>query len=162
MRGIMLKRELRIMEIKLEKSANHRIAMLAILLKRQIFRIIAKHNLEITPEQWIVMYYLWQEDGLAIGEIAHKSKKDFANVTRIVEKLEKAGYLTKRKNLSDSRSYTVHLLPKSEEIKEPIQQCWQESMNISMDGISCEEQEFLIKIIDKIENNIVNNIDNLQ
>ncbi len=150
------------MEIKLENSPNHRIAMLAILLKRQIFRIIAKNNLDITPEQWIVMYHLWQQDGSTVGEIALNAKKDFANVTRIIEKLEKAGYITKRKNLADSRSYTIHLLPKSDEIKKPIQQCWKESMNIAMEGINNEEQEFLIKILDRIEKNVMQNLESLQ
>lgn len=142
------------MELKLEESVNHRIATIAILLKRQVFRIIAENNLDITPDQWIILYYLWQENGLSIGEIANRSKKDFANITRIIDKLEKLGYVSKRKNAKDSRSSNVFILPKGEGIKDNIHNCWQESTEIALKEISKEEQQFLLKILDKIENNI--------
>ena len=92
------------MDIKLEESVNHRIAALDGLLRRQVFRIIAENNLEITPDQWVVMYCLWQENELSVGEISKRTKKDFANITRIVDKLEKRGYVNKVKSKKDSRS----------------------------------------------------------
>jgi DNA-binding MarR family transcriptional regulator len=146
------------MENKLEDSINHRIATLALLLKRQVFRIIAKNELEITPEQWVVIYYLWQENGLTIGEIANRSKKDFANVTRIIEKLEKLGYISKRKSDKDNRSYNIFILPKADEIKDKVQNCWKESTEMALKGISESEKQFLLGIIDKIENNILKNL----
>lgn len=146
------------MENKLEDLVNHRIATLAILLKRQAFRIIAKNELEITPEQWVVLYYLWQEDGLTIGEIAIRSKKDFANVTRIIEKLEKIGYICKTKSETDNRSYNIYLLPKAEEIKAKVQNCWKESSELALEGISESEQQYLLEIIGKVENNVLRNL----
>ena len=146
------------MENRLEDSVNHRIATLAVLLKRQVFRIIAENELEITPEQWVVIYYLWQENGLSIGEIANRTKKDFANVTRIINKLGRLGYIKKRKSDKDSRSFNVYILPKAEEIKEKIQNCWKESSELALIGISESEQKYLLEIIDKIEDNILKNL----
>jgi DNA-binding MarR family transcriptional regulator len=147
------------MEYKLEDSVNHRIATLAVLLKRQVFRIIAENELEITPEQWVVIYYLWQENGLTVGEIANRSKKDFANVTRIIDKLEKIGYISKRKSDKDSRSYHIYTLPKAEQIKDKVQNCWNESSEIALKGISESEQQYLLGIVEKIENNILRNLE---
>ncbi|MDR3706268.1 MAG: MarR family transcriptional regulator [Paludibacteraceae bacterium] len=147
------------MEYNLDNTINHRIATLAILLKRQVYRIIAENNLEITPEQWVIMYYLWKENGLSIGEIAAKSKKDFGNVTRIIDKLEKLEYVNKRKNDKDSRIINIYLLPKAEDIKEPITKCWEKSTNITLKGISDSEQEILLNILNKIENNILENLE---
>ncbi len=145
------------MNFKLENSVNHRIATLAVLLKRQVFRIIAKNNLNITPEQWVIMYCLWQENGLPVGEISNRTKKDFANVTRIVNKLEKLGYVKKVKSTKDSRSINICILPKADEIKNDIQNCWKESTEIALQGITKKEQENFLKIIEKIENNILEN-----
>ncbi len=150
------------MKINLEESANHRVAMLGALLKRQIFRIIAKNKVEITPDQWVILYYLWQTDGLSIGELADKTNKDFANVTRIVNKLEQAGYVEKIKCSTDSRKLSVHVLPKADGIKDIVQQCWQESMDIALKGVSIEEQKKLIEIIDKMENNILDGLESVQ
>ena len=145
-------------ENKLEDLVNHRIATLAILLKRQAFRIIAKNKLEITPEQWVIIYYLWQENGLSIGEIANRSRKDFANVTRIIEKLEKIGYISKRKSDTDNRSFNIYLLPKAEKIKAKVQNCWKESSELALEGISESERQYLLEIIVKVENNVLKNL----
>jgi DNA-binding MarR family transcriptional regulator len=146
------------MENKLENSVNHRIATLAVLLKRQVFQIIAKNELEITPEQWVVIYYLWQENGLSIGEIANRTKKDFANVTRIINKLEKIGYISKIRSDKDSRSFNVFINTKADAIKDAVQKCWKQSSDLALKGISEQEQQYLLGIIDKIENNILENL----
>lgn len=146
------------MDFNLDKSVNHRIATLAVLLKRQVFRIIAENELEITPDQWVVMYYLWEKNGLSVGEIASKSKKDFANVTRIVDKLEKSGFVEKRKSKDDSRKTNIYILPKADNIKQKIHNCWSESSAIALKGISTSEQQFLLDIIQKMEDNILDKL----
>lgn len=146
------------MDFKLEESVNHRIAALAGLLRRQVFRIIAENNLEITPDQWVVMYCLWQENELSVGEISKRTKKDFANITRIVDKLEKRGYVNKVKSKKDSRSTIIHILPKADNNKEKLQNIWKESTDLAMRGISEKEQQEFITIIEKIENNILVNL----
>ena len=147
------------MEFNLDHTVNHRIATVAILLKRQVYRIIAENKLEITPEQWVVMYYLWKENGLSVKEIASRSRKDMGNVTRIVDKLSKLGYVSRRKGEKDSRVSNIYILPKAEEIKEQIQNCWRESTEIAVNGISETEQQLLLGILDKVEQNILKNLD---
>ena len=146
------------MEFNLEESVNHRIATLAGLLKRQVYRIIAENKLDITPEQWVIMYYLWQQNGLSIGELANRTYKDFANVTRIVDKLEKLGYVNKVRNTGDSRSTNVFILPKADEIKQQIQNCQRESTDIALKGISEIDQKKILSIIEKMEKNILENL----
>jgi|JFJP01.1.fsa_nt_gi DNA-binding MarR family transcriptional regulator len=143
------------MNYNLDDLVNHRIAMLAILLKRQILRIIAKNELDITPEQWIILYHLWNKDGLTISEVANISRKDIANATRIIDKLEKMGYVSKKRNENDSRSYLINALPKAEEIKNKVQNCWKESVELATEGISKSEQQELLIIIEKIESNVL-------
>lgn len=138
---------------KLDNQVNHRIAIVAGLLKRQIYRIIAENGVEITPEQWVILNYLWEKDGLTIGELATKSKKDFANVTRIVEKLQKQGYVTKEKSKDDGRSYLVFYTKKAKEIKSEVKKCQKRSLKISLKDVSQKEQDAILAILDKIEKN---------
>ncbi len=133
--------------------------MLAVLMKRQVFKLIADYKLKITPDQWVVMYYLWQENGLSVGEIARRSKKDFANVTRIVDKLEKMEYVAKRKSKKDSRISNVFIQPKADEIKADIQNCWKQASDIALLEVSEQEQQQLMKILGKIEKNILESIE---
>lgn len=149
----------RTMDYKLDNIVNHRISMLAVLMKRQVFKILASRNIEITPDQWVVMYYLWEENGLSIGEIARRSKKDIANVTRIVDKLKRQNYVTKKKSETDSRISHVFILPKGDAIKADIQKCWKDASDIALNKISKAEQQQLMQTLIKIENNILTNLE---
>lgn len=142
------------MNENLEKTINHQIANLAALQKKQAFRIIAKNHLDITPEQWVILYYLWEKDGQILGELVSNTKKDFANVTRIVDKLISSCYVEKRKDNKDNRKSKIFLLPKGYAIKQAVIRCWKESSDISLKDISEEEQQLFQNILCRIENNV--------
>ncbi|MFB6319436.1 MarR family winged helix-turn-helix transcriptional regulator [Saccharicrinis sp. FJH54] len=146
------------MDFNLERIINHRISMLSLLMKRQVLKIIADNRLDVTPEQWVVLFYLWQEDGLSIGEIAQRANKDFANVTRIVDKLIKMEYVTKKKSALDGRSFQVYIQPKADHIKDSIQNCWKQASDVALKNISEAEQAQLDGILAKIEHNISNDL----
>lgn len=128
-------------------------------MKRQVFKLIADNNLKITPDQWGVMYYLWQENGLSVGEIARRSRKDFANVTRIVEKLEKQGYVAKRKSKKDSRISNVFILPKADGIRKDVQDIWKQASDVALNKVSEPEQQQLMGILAKIEKNVLKSLE---
>lgn len=148
------------MDFNLENIINHKISMLSLLMKRQVLKLIADNNLDITPEQWVVMFYLWQENGLSIGEIAQRSKKDFANVTRIVDKLIKMDFVTKKKSEKDGRIFHVYIQPKANNIKSDVQNCWKQASDIALQGISETEEQQLVNTLDKIESNLLRDLDN--
>jgi len=139
----------------LETNINHRLATVAMLLKREAFRVISEKNLNITPEQWVVLYYLWEEDGLSIGNLVKRSKKDFANISRIVEKLIASGYVEKKRSPEDGRSFHIYLLPKAFLIRNEVQKCWQELSDMLADNMSEQEKSSFLKILDKIEDNLI-------
>ena len=118
---------------------NHKIAKLSGIIKRQIYQIISEEGLDITPEQWVLLVNLWENDGQTIGDLVTQSQKDFANVTRIVEKLSKNGYIIKRKNHKDGRSVLLYCTDKVKTIMPHINKCQMLSLNISLKGISQEE-----------------------
>ncbi len=122
---------------------NHKIAKLSGIIKRQIYQIISEEGLDITPEQWVLLVNLWENDGQTIGDLVTQSQKDFANVTRIVEKLSKNGYIIKRKNHKDGRSVLLYCTDKVKTIMPHINKCQMLSLNISLKGISQEEQDTL-------------------
>ncbi len=139
---------------ELDKNINHRMAVIAALAKRLIYKSLNDEGLEITPDQWALLYYLWAEDGLTVGEIAGLSKKDFSNVTRIIDKLVRDGYVEKRNDIRDKRSFRVFLRPKANAIRERVEKVRNKTMSESISGISSEDQEFLLEILRVMEANI--------
>lgn len=146
--------KVRFMNIDLDTNINHRLATVAAQNKRLVFRVIAEQGLSITPDQWTVLHYLWKKDGLTIGELVTHTKKDFANVTRVVERLVRDGYIQKLQNPDDHRSYCVFVLPKANEIKDAVQNVFHIMVTLSLKDLSETEQNFLLEILAKIENNV--------
>lgn len=141
-------------EYNFDTSINHQLATTANSLRRLAFKLITEKGLDITPEQWVVLYYLWTENGSSLSTLSEKSKKDFANVSRIVDKLVKSGYIEKRKSETDSRSYNVFLLPQAESIRGKLISCWKEATEILMNGIPSEKQEMLLELFSKMDKNL--------
>lgn len=146
------------MEDDLEDSLGHKISILAVLLKRQVFRNFAENKLPITPDQWIIMHFLWEQNGLSISELALKTKKDFANVTRIVDKLSRQNYVERRKDQTDSRITKVYTLPAGDDLRIEIEQCWKRSNEILLYNISYAEQEMMLDGLRRMERNLAEHL----
>ena len=82
-------------------------------------------------------------------------EKDFANTTRIIDKLVSLGYVEKRKSPADSRITTIFLMPKAETIQEAVNKVWEASTEIAMQGISGTEQAFLLDLVERMEQNVL-------
>lgn len=140
----------------LDKSINHTIAYAATLMKRQLFSLFKKNNLEITPDQWVVLYYLWQQDGLNFGELAEKTKKDNANITRIINRLEKQNLVKKVNRKDDKRFYNVYLTDNANNTKDKVYGSILTSTDICSNSLSIEEQTILLKLLNKLIANMKN------
>ena len=58
-------------------------------INRKLYRSFRKLSIDITPEQWTVLYYLWSRDGVTQQELCNVTFKDKPSMTRLIDKLEK-------------------------------------------------------------------------
>jgi len=63
----------------------------------------------ITYPQYLVLTVLNEEDGGTIGGIAGRLALESSTVTPLVQRLERAGLVTRQRSLSDERQVQVHL-----------------------------------------------------
>ncbi|GFN32904.1 MarR family winged helix-turn-helix transcriptional regulator [Paenibacillus xylaniclasticus] len=66
---------------------------------------------QLTSEQWSLLLTLHHEDNISQKELADRTEKDPANVTRILDQLERKGFVTRQPNPEDRRSYLMHITP---------------------------------------------------
>lgn len=64
---------------------------------------------DLTPEQWSVMNRLVEKDGINQNRLAERTIKDRHNINRILNQLEKKGYIERRSDDSDKRVHIVFL-----------------------------------------------------
>ncbi len=72
-------------------------------------RNISQAGLEITIDQWLVLKTLQENPGIQLTTIAADVFKDVASITRIVQLLEKNGYVNRTDNVSDGRRSSFSL-----------------------------------------------------
>ena len=51
-------------------------------INRKLYRSFRKINIDITPEQWTVLYYLWSKDGVTQQELCNVTFKDKPSMTQ--------------------------------------------------------------------------------
>jgi len=141
-------------EFKLENSINHTIVQASILLRRQLFALFKKNSIDITPEQWVVLYFLWQNDGSSLGEISQKTQKDNANTTRIVNRMEAQGLVKRVIKEDDKRFFYLYLTEYAKRIKLGVYNSILKSTEICSTGLNEEEQRTFLCLLNKIINNM--------
>lgn len=121
-------------------------------LKNALIQIFKPYD--VTPEQWVILKRLWQQEGITPKYIAELTFKDQPTVVRILEKLEKKGFIFREINSEDSRSYLIYLTASGRELKNILLPLAEEKQNEVLSGIDKEEVEKLIQLLNKIYGNI--------
>ncbi|WP_256865476.1 MarR family winged helix-turn-helix transcriptional regulator [Paenibacillus sp. 32352] len=74
----------------------------------------------ITPEQWTILCRLQGNDGISQKELAARADKDPPTTTRILDVLERKGYVRREMNAEDRRSFCVYSTPLGKELAEKL------------------------------------------
>jgi DNA-binding MarR family transcriptional regulator len=102
-----------------------------------------------------ILMTLHKEDALTQGEIAEKIHVDKATVSREVRKLLRNGYLERKRDEKDRRRHIISLSPEGKKIIPEIKKVLLEWKKILLHGFSKEERAFIMKAIEKMEQNAI-------
>ncbi|NIK76219.1 MarR family transcriptional regulator for hemolysin [Paenibacillus castaneae] len=64
---------------------------------------------DVTPEQWSLLACLHEHDGITHKDLAIRIEKDPANITRLVDQLERKSLVSRVANPSDRRSQLLYI-----------------------------------------------------
>lgn len=74
----------------------------------------------ITYPQYLVLLVLWEGDAIPIKAIADRLQLDAATITPLVQRLEEASLVTKKRDATDDRVVNVYLSEKAREIQSRV------------------------------------------
>ena len=116
---------------------------------------IAKAGIEITIDQWLVLKTIEEDNSISQKDIAVKTFKDVASITRIIELLVKKGYLSRNLKTQDRRRFELTLTNEGNDIIKKMQPYIQINRTQALKNITDEElinlQSTLLKIISNID-----------
>lgn len=106
--------------------------------------------LDLTYTQYITFMVLWEKDGLTIGEIGERLHLDNGTLTPLLKKMEKQGYITRKRDQEDERKVTIHLTKEGRDMKQKLVHVPLQVEKCT--PISIEEANELYRILYKILN----------
>ena len=102
--------------------------------------------------QYIFLSLLYERDGISQEELAHQLMIDKGTTARAIDKLEKAGYVTRTTNPKDRRAYTIFITQKAQDIKPELYKTLRSWTDVLVADLSLEEREMLEAILKKMVN----------
>ncbi|MFK7802467.1 MAG: MarR family winged helix-turn-helix transcriptional regulator [Anaerolineae bacterium] len=106
------------------------------------------------PEQWFLLFRLYEQDGRSQKELADNHANDFPNITRLIDALVKKGYVQRKVDAADRRKQRVYLTQPGREFMETRMPWVVKTRQDIFKGISDEELFQLVQTLEKIEENL--------
>lgn len=109
----------------------------------------------ITPEQWVVLKNISEEEGVSQKEIANKVEKDANTVKDIVDKLDKKLLIKKEKNKNDNRAFSLYLTTKGKNFVQSLSLIDEKMLNEIVSELDETDISNLNSILSKIESKLL-------
>ena len=109
---------------------------------------------EISPEQWSVIYRVVEAPGISQKIVSDSTYKDQGNLTRMIDKLVKNGFLTKKQNSKNRREIQLFPTNKSIDLSKTVAKHSTQHNNNMLNSFSKEEKEQLFSLLNKVYDNL--------
>jgi DNA-binding MarR family transcriptional regulator len=121
---------------------------------RRLQKKFNAQGLNLTIEQWSVLYQLWKEDGKSQQELCNATFRDKPSITRLVDNLEKSGLVKRVPSTDDRRINKVHLTEQALLLQEQTMLLAEETLNEALEGVPAEHIELCKEVLQKVYDNL--------
>lgn len=111
-------------------------------------------DLNLTIEQWSVLYHLWKEDGISQQDLCLATFRDKPSMTRLVDNLEKATLVVRIASKTDRRKNLVYLTDKAKAIQDMCYGFASETVEEALAGVSTEDIETCRVVLKQVYENL--------
>jgi DNA-binding MarR family transcriptional regulator len=115
-------------------------------------------SLNLTIEQWSVLYQLWKEDGKSQQELCNATFRDKPSITRLVDNLEKSGLVKRVPAENDRRINKVFLTGQAQKLQEETMALAEETLNEALEGVPPEQINLCKEVLQKVYDNLNNHL----
>ena len=103
-------------------------------------KILKEYGIDqINPAQGRILFALWKKDEIPISELAKKTQLSKSTLTSMLDRLEKAGHITRMRPEKDRRTIILRLAEKDRNLQKVYSKVSDEMTNIFYREFSHEE-----------------------
>lgn len=122
---------------------------------RRLQKNFRNAGLEITIEQWSILYHLWKEDCLSQQELCNRTFRDKPSITRLIDNLEKLQLVKRVASATDKRINLVCITDAARGIQQLTIDLANQTMNEALMGVTKEETELVKKVFQQVYDNLM-------
>ena len=121
---------------------------------RRLQKNFKQAGIEITIEQWSVLYHLWKEDGQSQQQLCDATFRDKPSITRLVDNLEKLGLVKRTANKNDRRINKICITPEAEKLQVQTMEVANQTLNEALHGVTNGQVEIAKEVLQKVYENL--------
>ena len=103
---------------------------------RRLQKNFKQAGLDITIEQWSVLYHLWKQDGLSQQQLCDATFRDKPGITRLVDNLEKIKLVKRVPSKNDRRINLIYLTKDAQNLQDKTMQLANKTLNEALNGVT--------------------------
>ena len=126
----------------------------SIAIARRLQKKFNAAGLNLTIEQWSVLYHLWKQDGISQQELCNATFRDKPSITRLVDNLEKLQLVKRVASESDRRMNMVFLTKQAQKLQEEAMALAEETLNEALVGVSPDRIEICKEVLQVVYDNL--------
>jgi DNA-binding MarR family transcriptional regulator len=111
-------------------------------------------DLNLTIEQWSVLYHLWKQDGISQQELCNATFRDKPSITRLVDNLEKLQLVKRVSSDSDRRMNLIYLTKQAQKLQEESMGLAEETLNEALEGVPPERIDICKEVLQIVYDNL--------
>lgn len=123
-------------------------------LKQYIGAMLRQYGVPLTPEQFMLIDLLWNQGEMSQQQLADQLQKDKNSVTKLVDAIERKGFVIRKQNVNDRRSNTLVLTEKAEILKPGAKEKGISILDKMLEGIDEKELRSFLATLNKINRNM--------
>jgi MarR family transcriptional regulator for hemolysin len=133
-------------------SFGYLVTDLTRLMRKQFDRRAIRFDL--TRAQWRALKRVHHGEGITQIELAEFLEMEPIAVGRVIDRLQKAGFIERRADPRDRRVWRLHLLPKAHAVVDDMEQIASELLRQAQRGVSAAEMKSMMNVLARMKDNL--------
>ena len=121
---------------------------------RRLQKNFKESAMDITIEQWSVLYHLWKEDGISQQQLCDATFRDKPSITRLVDNLEKLKLVKRVPSKADRRINMIYLTKEAQGLQEKTMELANKTLNEALEGVGNGQIEVAKQVLQIVYDNL--------
>jgi DNA-binding MarR family transcriptional regulator len=111
-------------------------------------------GLNLTIEQWSVLYHLWKQEGISQQELCNSTFRDKPSITRLVDNLEKLNLVKRVPSENDRRINLIYLTKQAQKLQEETMALAEQTLNEALETVPVEKVDICKEVLQVVYDNL--------